>query len=227
MLELILTTLIGSALAGPPDGDTWQFTATSGGENFAWNSPTSIVPDGSYYEMNYHVIEATVMVSYIGIDFGPISVLDMLPEDVIDTWRSAEGPAALDFGWIEVVAPEDQDPPSIAYDWIVELNEKGQVRFRMENVFAGQAEYDLGWPWGSVTVNVESGSILADLWVSKVPTPCYADINDDNMVNVSDLLAVISDWGYCHECVSDTNNDSYVDVTDLLYIINAWGPCEK
>ena len=167
------------------------------------------------------------MVSYIGIDFGPISVLDMFPEDVINTWRASEGPAPLDFGWIEVVAPDGQDPPAIAYDWIVEINEKGQVEFRMENVLAGLAEYDLGWPWGTVTVNVESGTLYADLWVAKVPTPCYADVNSDNLVNVSDLLAVISDWGYCFECVSDTNYDSYVDVTDLLYIINTWGPCGK
>ena len=227
MLNIVLTTLIGASLFGPPDEATWKFAATSSGENFVWNSPSSITPDGSFYEMNYQVNEATVMVSYIGIDFGPISVLDMFPEDIINTWRASEGPAPLDFGWIEVVAPDDQDPPAIAFDWIVEIDEKGQVEFRMENVFAGQAEYNLGWPWGTVTVNVESGTLYADLWVAKVPTPCYADVNGDNLVNVTDLLAVISDWGYCYECVSDTNYDSYVDVTDLLYIINAWGPCGK
>ncbi len=227
MFNVVLTTLVGAALFGPPDEVTWKFSATSSGENFQWSSPSLITSDGSYYEMNYHVNEATVMVSYIGIDFGPISVLDMLPEDIIDTWRAAEGPTPLDFGWIEVVAPEDQNPPAIAYDWIVEINEKGQVLFSMENVLAGQYEYNLGWPWGVVTVNVESGTIYADLSVAKVSTPCYGDINQDNIVNVTDLLGVISDWGYCYDCVSDTNNDSYLDVTDLLYIINTWGPCSK
>lgn len=222
-----ITCLIGSFFIGPPDGDVWQLTATSSGEDVVWNSPTSIASDGDFYEMNFHVVEATVMVSYIGIDFGPISVLDMFPEDVLDTWRAAEGPAPLDFGWIEVVAPEGADPPAIAYDWIVDLSEKGQVSYRMENVYAGQAEYDLGWPWGSVTVNVESGTITADLWTSKVPTPCYGDVNDDGMVNVSDVLEVIGNWGYCHECPADTNNDSYVDVADLLYIVGEWGPCGK
>ena len=224
---LTMTCLVSAAFFGPSDGDTWQFQATSSGENFVWNSPNSITPSGNFYEMNYHITEVTVMVSYIGIDFGPISVLDMLPVDVIDTWRSSTGPAPLDFGWTEVVAPEDQDPPSISFDWIVEMNEKGQVQYRMENVYAGQADYDLGWPWGTVTVNIESGTIYADLWVSKVSPPCYGDVNGDNMVNVSDLLEVIANWGYCHECPADTNNDSEIDVTDLLLIVGEWGPCSK
>lgn len=227
-MDILTTSMLATvALFGPPDEGLWTFTATSGGENFSWTSPSGITPSGSHYEMNYHVTAATVMVSYIGIDFGPIDVLDMFPEDVIDTWRSSAGPAPLDFGWIHVEAPSGQDPPAIEYDWIIELDAKGHAVFRMENVSAGQIEYDLGWPWGSVTVNIESGSITADLWTASVSPPCYGDISGDNMVNVTDLLEVIANWGYCHLCPADVNNDSVVDVTDLLIIVAEWGPCSK
>lgn len=227
-MELLAIALLsGTALFGPPEEDVWSFTASSSGDDFAWTSPTPIVANGSHYEMNFHVTAATVMVSYIGIDFGPIDVLDMFPEDAIDTWRSATGPAPLSFDWIFVSAPPKQDPPAISYDWIVEIDAKGYVTYRMENVEAGQTDYDLGWPWGTVTVNVESGAVTADLWVASVPTPCYADVNDDGVANVSDILEVIANWGYCHECPADVNNDSWIDVTDLLIIVSQWGPCQK
>lgn len=56
-------------------------------------------------------------------------------------------------------------------------------------------------------------------------TPCPADINDDNVVNVSDMLAVINAWGPCAGCPADVNNDGNVNVTDMLAVINAWGAC--
>jgi len=217
--------LTGLTLIGPPDEGTWSFIGTSSGDNVLWTSPSPITAIGDNYEMLYTINAATVMVSYIGITFGPIDVIDMLPEDVIETWRATTGPAPLDFGWIEVVAPADQDPPAIAFDWIVEIDAKGYVSYRMENLFLGQSDYDLGWPWGSVTVNVESGTIDSTLSIQSVAPPCYADINGDTVVDVVDLLEAIGSWGYCFECPADINQDALVDVTDLLAIVAAWGQC--
>jgi len=227
-MELFSIVLLsGLSLVGPPNQGSWTFSATSSGENYLWTSPTPIAADGGHYEMLYTIHGATVMVSYIGIIFGPVDVMDMLPEDVIETWRYSEGPTPLDFGWVEVIAPEDQDPPAIAYDWLVELNSKGYVSYRMENLYLGQSVYDLGWPWGTVTVNIESGTIYGEVSVELVTAPCYADINGDTIVDVVDLLEVIGAWGYCFECVADVNQDSIVDVTDLLAIVAAWGSCPK
>lgn len=63
-----------------------------------------------------------------------------------------------------------------------------------------------------------------------IPTPCPPDINGDNQVNVSDLLAVINGWGACPapcppNCPADVNDDCAVNVSDLLAVINAWGAC--
>jgi len=42
------------------------------------------------------------------------------------------------------------------------------------------------------------------------------------MVDESDLLAVVGAWGPCKNCNEDINNDSVVNVTDLLAVISAW-----
>lgn len=224
---LSIAMLCGSALIGPTDHVSWPFTISTNGENVSWTSPSSINPTGDYYEMYYTVESATVIVSYIGIDFGPIDITYLLPKDVITTWRESSGPCPLDFGWIEVIAPEDQDPPAFAYDWIVEIDTKGIATYRVENVFMGQYDYDLGFPFGYVTVNLESGTINSILTIDVVPTPCYADIDGSGTVDVADLLEVIGNWGYCLKCPADTNQDDEIDVTDLLAVVGAWGDCPK
>ena len=57
---------------------------------------------------------------------------------------------------------------------------------------------------------------------------CYPDcpdINADGYVNVSDLLAVIDQWGST-DSDADINGDGIVNVTDLLEVVGNWGPCE-
>jgi hypothetical protein len=53
-----------------------------------------------------------------------------------------------------------------------------------------------------------------------------ADINGDGLVNVVDLLAVISAWGLCPAppapCGADANGDGAVNVADLLTVIKNW-----
>jgi hypothetical protein len=56
------------------------------------------------------------------------------------------------------------------------------------------------------------------------PSPCPADVNGDDVVNVLDLLAVIAAWGNPGG-PEDVNGDGIVDVLDLLAVIAAWGPC--
>ncbi|MCI0363459.1 MAG: dockerin type I domain-containing protein [Phycisphaerales bacterium] len=65
------------------------------------------------------------------------------------------------------------------------------------------------------------------------PEPCLADVapppSGDGVVNIIDLLAVISAWGACSPppapCLADINGDGVVNVADLLAVISAWGPC--
>ncbi|MDP6771718.1 MAG: hypothetical protein QF704_13540, partial [Anaerolineales bacterium] len=59
---------------------------------------------------------------------------------------------------------------------------------------------------------------------------CDADLTDDQLVNVDDLLIVVSDLnceqsGNCDNYGSDINGDGAVNVIDLLIIIDSWGYC--
>ena len=53
---------------------------------------------------------------------------------------------------------------------------------------------------------------------------CTADINSDGVVNVSDLLIVIDQWGLGGS--ADITGDGIVDVSDLLEVVGNWGLCD-
>ncbi len=56
--------------------------------------------------------------------------------------------------------------------------------------------------------------------------PCVGDLTGDSVVDVSDLLVLLSAWGPCNgDCPSDLNGDKVVDVSDLLILLSAWGAC--
>jgi hypothetical protein len=57
------------------------------------------------------------------------------------------------------------------------------------------------------------------------PISCEGDVDESGIVDVSDLLAVIDQWGLT-KSPADVNDDGIVDVSDLLIVIGNWGPCE-
>jgi len=78
---------------------------------------------------------------------------------------------------------------------------------------------------GTARLTVSNGLVENDIEVHVLSVPCPADITDDGLVNVEDLLAVISAWGVCSGCDADLNGDGFVNVADLLAVINGWGVC--
>lgn len=50
-----------------------------------------------------------------------------------------------------------------------------------------------------------------------------ADLNGDGVVDVSDLLILLGQWGACVDCTADLNNDGTVNVSDLLILLGNWG----
>ena len=70
----------------------------------------------------------------------------------------------------------------------------------------------------------EEADIIVVMRNSGIAKP--GDVDGDGVVNVGDLLAVISNWGPCPigaACPADLNDDSLVNVQDLLMVINSWG----
>lgn len=62
-------------------------------------------------------------------------------------------------------------------------------------------------------------------WRDCPTPPCVpADINCDGVVDVSDLLILLSAWGECNgPCPADLNSDGVVDTSDLLILLGNWG----
>ena len=54
---------------------------------------------------------------------------------------------------------------------------------------------------------------------------CLGDLNGDLIVNITDLLTIIAQWGLT-DSPADVNEDGTVNVSDLLIVISNWGPCE-
>ena len=54
---------------------------------------------------------------------------------------------------------------------------------------------------------------------------CVGDVNDDGTVGVSDVLAVIDQWGQSGGS-ADINGDGIVDVSDMLMLVGNWGSCD-
>lgn len=58
---------------------------------------------------------------------------------------------------------------------------------------------------------------------------CPADFDGDAVIDVLDLLALISHWGSCPPppaaCPWDLDQSGAVDVLDLLALLTDWGPC--
>ena len=74
-------------------------------------------------------------------------------------------------------------------------------------------------------VNDENNTGSAAIIVGDAETPCDGDTDGSGVVDVGDLLTVISQWGACSGCDGDLDGNGTVDVNDLLTVIGNWGSC--
>jgi V8-like Glu-specific endopeptidase len=56
------------------------------------------------------------------------------------------------------------------------------------------------------------------------PPDCPGDVDGSGVVDVTDLLIVISSWGET-DGAGDANGDGTVNATDILMVLDGWGPC--
>jgi len=69
--------------------------------------------------------------------------------------------------------------------------------------------------------NIQSTGEISDEFVITKGTS--TDLNGDGMVNIHDLLVLVSAWGDCQGCQEDLTGDGVVGIADLLLIVAAWG----
>jgi hypothetical protein len=73
---------------------------------------------------------------------------------------------------------------------------------------------------------VDTGGGNRDVAIAWILPPRVGDANGDDLVNVDDLLAVITAWGACPvspPCPADVTGNGVINVDDLLLVITSWG----
>lgn len=163
------------------------------------------------------------------------------PADVLDgMWFNAQ------YGWM----PDGfWEPPAGTFVWIEETSAPDALdtyqAMTFEPIF-GTEGAPARWMWsGTMTHNwyaaTEPGLYEATYSVyfgdgdgtpdkSYAPTeivlswvlPAEGDTNGDFVVDVTDLLTVLSAWGPCDGCPADVTGDGMVDVQDLLTVLAHW-----
>jgi hypothetical protein len=108
------------------------------------------------------------------------------------------------------------------------LNE-GMIDLSIASIFPSEQQTSGTYPrfYTKENLAVQLGLVSAaqlSIVVDVSPNPWRAgDVNGDGLVNVNDLLAVISAWGPCPCCAADVTYDGLVNVNDLLLVISTWG----
>lgn len=74
-------------------------------------------------------------------------------------------------------------------------------------------------------LNGAQGQGILNIHCEPSAPQCPADINGDSLVDISDMMDVLSAWGACSGCAADINNDGVVDIADMMAVLSNWGDC--
>ena len=78
----------------------------------------------------------------------------------------------------------------------------------------------------SVTVNAQESRSPTSDTSSEKQGSLRADVNDDGVVDIADMLLVAAQLGVSGTTNADINADGIVDAQDLLLVANAFGPVD-
>ena len=218
-----LAAITATALAGTV---IWTYSEDSGGEDVEWWSDTTCETDANRYVWTNDIDRVLVDIEWSGIPFN-VDVTDMIPEEDLHQEDIHEGGLPFVIGDVSFQIDVDGNIEiDAAADIYTVVNEKGRGHMQVTNVFLGDAWIYLPWPFEWQLVQINRVYLEGSITVVEEYATCESDINDDDVVNVSDLLAVIAAWGPCSgSCPEDIDGDGSVNVSDLLAVIAAWGPC--
>lgn len=60
------------------------------------------------------------------------------------------------------------------------------------------------------------------------PSPCPADLDNNDFVDAADLGVLLGAWGPCTaSCIADLDDNSFVDAADLGILLGGWGQCPR
>ena len=123
-----------------------------------------------------------------------------------------------------IEADADNDGELDVSAWLMmQLSADGRGNFDVVDVSLNSIVVDLGWPFGNQEVDLVRVYMDGNMNLTPIDLPCPGDTNDDGVINVTDILNAISNWGNSGE--GDINGDGIVDVSDILEMVSNWGPC--
>lgn len=222
MLDLLI---VGCLLTSSTDTESWPWNMTTSGGDAYWESPGVIRTDAESYYMEQTVETAWATIEYLGLQFGPIDASDQIPSDFYND--TTDGPCPTSFGTEWYITPEPPAAVTISFDTTSNLFETGQCSVLIHNVTLGTADYDLGWPFGTVTVTLLEIEYQGSINMTAIGGSCLGDVDDSGDVGANDLLAILADWGDCGDtCTGDANDDGVANVEYILLVIGAFGDCE-
>tara|TARA_Y100000294_G_C8504363_1_gene316128 strand:- start:249 stop:983 length:735 start_codon:yes stop_codon:yes gene_type:complete len=224
--KMKFASLLLLSVAFPCFADTvhWEFSESTNGNDVLWISPTSVDPNADQYEYVYDITYIAVDVEFLGQIFGPFDVTGDIDPEIRHGKGTGSGPAPILLMDEDVEADADGDGDiDVGANIFMQLNANGYGQLDITNVFLGDVLIDMGWPFGNVEVDIDRIYLDGAIDLTSISNPCPADINGDSVVDVTDILTTIGNWGGSGE--GDVDGSGIVDVSDLLAIVGAWGPC--
>jgi hypothetical protein len=127
-------------------------------------------------------------------------------------------------------------------DWAVDATQ-GQVRWFTDGIGVNPNANALRWgTLYNFRFDADTPPAAADLRVTpyrsglplivtvaalapSLPNPCPWDIDGDDMVGITDFLALLGAWGSDPGGPPDFDGDGNVGITDMLELLGRWGPC--
>jgi len=203
--------------------ETWDFELATSGQDVFYTSPTSVCPSADAYLAEYTLDYVEVTVSYLSITFGPFEITDQIPPEYRSGSVSGPGPAPILIVDQDVVAPPPPDPVAVAGTLRIELDAAGFGQASFTGVTLGTTTINLGFPFGTVTVQIESLLAAGTVTVTPLVT---GDVDGDLDVDLADLTVQLAAYGTTSGATladGDLDGDGDVDLSDLATMLANFG----
>lgn len=222
--RVVAAAVVGSLLfttVAVADTVHWDFDLETSGQDVYWTSLTAVDNEKPLYDATYAITLVEIWVSYLTIPFGPFDITDEIPPEYLSNSDTYEGPPPIIILHETLAYPVPPEEPSVAADVHIEVDAAGYGQMSITNVYLGEIGWDLGWPWGVVTVQIESIRVVG--WIEVTPR-LPGDLDDDGDVDHSDLGIMLGDWGCSGgDCAGDCDGDGDTDHADLGLLLAYWG----